>query len=265
MTFRQRALWAAGLTCMCGAAQAQDTTVAFEGSLGVVHRTLTERANGATLLTERGFLPQARAAAVRAFPSGMAVGASASLTGGDVDYHGQTQAGAPLATTTRQFELAADLLWRPLAPAAWGEAWLALGWLGNRRTIESTPVAGGLDETSRAVLVGVRWVSPALGTIAGWQAHAEADARVSMLHHLDVDYRGLLDTSHIAGARKHQGALRLVGRQAQSPWSWEVEAARLSQDASDAAPVYRNGTLFGSVRQPALTIDDLTLRVSRRF
>ncbi|MGZ5774972.1 hypothetical protein [Ramlibacter sp.] len=261
----RRALWAAALAGVCGVAQAQDAAPAFEGSLGIVHRTLTERANGATLLTERGFLPQARVGVVRTLPSGAAVAAAASLAGGDVDYHGQTQAGAPLSSTTRQLELAADLLWRPLAPASWGEAWLALGWLGNRRAIESTPAAGGLDETSRAVLVGVRWVSPGFGTIAGWQAHAEVDARVSVQHHLEVDYRGLLDTSHIGGARKHQGALRLVGRQAQSPWSWEVEAARLGQSASEAAPVYRNGTLFGTVRQPALTIDDVMLRVNRRF
>ena len=260
-----RAFWATALAGMCGAAQAQDAAPAVQASLGVVHRTLTERANGTTLLTERGFLPQAQVAIVRTLPSGAAVAAAASLVGGDLDYHGQTQAAAPLSTTTRQFELLADLLWRPLAPAPWGEAWLALEWLGNRRAIESTPAAGGLDETSRALLVGVRWVSPGFGTIAGWQAHAEVDARVSVQHHLGIDYRGLLDTSHIGGARKHQGALRLVGRQAQSPWSWDIEAARLSQGASDAAPVYRNGALFGTVRQPALAIDDVTLRVSRRF
>lgn len=260
-----RAFRAAALAAVCGAVHAQDAGPAFQGTLGVVHRTLTERANGLTLLTERGFLPQARAAVVRTLPSGAAVAATASLTGGDIDYHGQTQAGAPLSTTTRQFEVAADLLWRPLAAAPWGEAWLALGWLGNRRAIESTPTAGGLDETSRAVLVGLRWISPGFGAIAGWQTHAEVDARVSVQHHLDIDYRGLLDTSRIGGARKHQGALRLVGRQAQSPWSWEVEAARLSQGASEAAPVYRNGAMFGTVRQPALAIDDVTLRISRGF
>ena len=51
----------------------------------------------------------------------------------------------------------------------------------------------------------------------------------------------------------------------ESPWSWEVEAARLTQGASDAVPVYRAGALFGTVRQPSLTIEDVALRVNRRF
>ncbi|WP_427914358.1 hypothetical protein ACPWT1_05305 [Ramlibacter sp. MMS24-I3-19] len=138
-------------------------------------------------------------------------------------------------------------------------------WLLNRREIESTSSAGGLDETSSAALVGLRWASPTFAPANSWQARLEADARVSVRHRLQVDYRGLLDASSFTGARKHQWALRLIGRRAESPWSWEIEAARLTQGASDAVPVYRAGSLFGTVRQPALTIEDVALRVSRRF
>jgi hypothetical protein len=258
-----RSAWAV-LVAVCCTAQAQDAQP-LELSGGVVHRTLAEHASGGgTLLTERGWLPQVRASAEWALPQGAAIAGSLAVTGGDIDYHGQTQAGTPLSTTTRQAELAADVLWRPFAPAEWGQAWLTGQGLVNRRSIESTPTAGGLDETSTAVLLGVRWASPSFAA-AGWQTRVEADARVSAWHRLEVDYRGLLDASRFQGARKHQWALRLVGARTESPWGWELEGARLRQGVSDAVPVYRNSTLFGTVRQPALTIDDVTLRVSRRF
>lgn len=249
------------------AAQAQVTDgMTAELSAGPMYRKLVERSSaGGTLLTEQGWLGQVRGSALKVLPSGSAIAGALSLAGAPIDYNGQTQAGAPLSTTTRQIEVAADLLWRPLAPHAWGEAWLTAQWLLNRREIESTQGAGGLDERSRAVLLGARWVSPVFTPGAGWQAWLAADARVSVQHRLEVDYRGLLDASTLPGARKHQWALRLAGRRAESPWTWEVEAARLTQAASDEVPVYRAGALFGTVRQPALTIEDVALRVSRRF
>lgn len=263
---RRAATCAAVLLAACAAVQAQGSATSSELSAGGVHRRLAEHtASGGTLLTELGWLAQVRGSATRILPSGAAVTGALSLAGAPIDYNGQTQAGAPLSTSTLQTELAADLRWRPVAPRAWGAAWLTAQWLVNRRQIESTASAGGLDETSRALLLGARWASPAFTPAAGWQAHVEADARVSVRHRLEVDYRGLLDDSSLTGARKHQWALRLVGRRAASPWSWEIEAARLTQGASDAVPVYRAGALFGTVRQPSLTIEDLALRVSRRF
>lgn len=255
---------AAALAGLCGTAQAQDAP-GIEVSAGLVHRTLVERADGGgALLTERGWLPQLRGSIGRSLPGGGALAASLALSGADIDYHGQTQAGAPLSTTTRQTEVAADVFWRPLPAAWWGQGWLTGQGLVNRRSIESTPTAGGLDETSSALLLGLRWTSPSF-LAGGWQAHLEADARASVWHRLEVDYRGLLDASRFTGARQRQWALRLVGARAESPWEWELEAGRLSQGASDSVPVNRGGALFGSVRQPALTVDDLTLRVSRRF
>jgi hypothetical protein len=140
-----------------------------------------------------------------------------------------------------------------------------VGWLWNRRDIAGTAAAGGLRETSDSVLAGVRWASPALPTAADWQLRGMVDARVSAWHQLDVDYHGLLDESRLRGARKRQVGLRLVGERPGSPWSWELSWSRLSQGQSEVAPVYRNGVLFGTVRQPALRIEDAGLTVTRRF
>jgi hypothetical protein len=246
-------------------AQAQDIT--FSGSVGLAHRKLTETtASGATLLTERGPMLQLQLRADRPLASGGALAARLMAAGGDLDYDGQTQSGAPLTTTTRQSELGADLLWRPHAPAAWGEGWLSLGWLGNRRAIQSTPAASGLDERSLAWMAGVQWRSPAFAPAGRWTARVEAEARVSVQHRLHVDYLGLLDPSSLHGGRKRQLALRLVAAPDEtSPWSWTLEWARLTQGVSETVPVYRNGVLFGSVRQPKLAIDDVALRVTRRF
>lgn len=265
-SWRRALVVAASLVAACGTAPAQDGGLTSEMSAGPVYRKLVEHSSaGGTLLTEQGWLAQARASATKMLPSGAAVAGAVSLTGAPIDYNGQTQAGAPLSTTTRHIEFTADALWRPLAPRAWGEAWVTAQWLLNRREIESTASAGGLDERSRAVLLGVRWVSPTFTPVTTWQTWVVADTRVSVQHRLEVDYRGLLDASSLPGGRKHQWALRLAARRAESPWTWELEAARLTQAASDEVPVYRAGALFGTVRQPSLTIEDVALRVSRRF
>lgn len=250
---------------VAGAGHAQD--LQWSGGVGLAHRKLVETLpTGATLLTERGPMPQLEIGVTRMLAGGGALAAHALASGGDLDYQGQTQAGVPLATTTRQTEAAIDVLWRPHSPAPWGEAWLSLGWLGNRRAIQSTPAASGLDERSSAWMAGVQWHSPAFTPAGSWRAHVEADARVSVRHRLHVDYLGLLDASTLRGARKRQLALRLVAAPSDtSPWRWTLEWARLSQGVSETVPVYRGGAPFGSVRQPALTIEDVSLRVTRRF
>jgi hypothetical protein len=261
-----RRLAAVLLAALASSAHAQSLPWDVTGSLGLVYRNLEERTTfGATLLTETGAMAQLVLQATRPLPSGAAIGGRLLLLGGDLDYQGQTQAGAPLATTTRQSEAGLDLLWRPLAPADWGEAWVTLGWLGNRRAIRGTAIAGGLDERSLAAMAGLLWRSPTLGTIASWQVRAELEGRVSLRHRLYVDYLGLLDESRFDGARKRQFGVRVLGAAAGSPWEWGVEVISLSQGASRAAPVTRGGAPFGIVRQPALTQMDVGLRLSRRF
>ena len=265
-----RASWpstgaAAALAFAC-AAQAQPAPIEFTGSIGLVHRKLHERTDtGATLLTETGPMAQVQLLATRALASGGALGLRLTGTGGDLDYEGQTQAGVPLSTRTRQTEGAADVLWRPFAPAPWGEGWLTLGWLANRRDIRGTAFAGGLDETSAAVMTGIQWRSPGFALGPGWTARFDAEAQISLYHRLYVDYLGLLDNSTLDGGRKRLLSLRVSASPNDSPWQLGVEWSRLWQQPSAVEPVYRGGVLFGTVRQPELGIRDVTLRVSRRF
>ncbi|TFZ06943.1 hypothetical protein EZ313_10090 [Ramlibacter henchirensis] len=241
---------------------------ALTGSLGLTYRRLIETApSGARLLTERGPMLQLQLQAVRPLADGGALGLRGTFIGGDLDYDGQTQAGVPLTTRTRQGESGADLMWRPHAPAPWGEGWLTLGLLANRRVIESTPIAGGLDEVSTAAMAGLRWRSPQLAPASGWNARVEAEARVSVWHRLDVDFYGVLDRTHFEGARKRMLVARLLASPADSPWEWGLEWSGLWQPASKAVGVSRGGApLAGTtVRQPELSTRDVTLRVGRSF
>ncbi len=148
--------------CLAGSlAAAEPAPVEWAATAGVRHRTLSEwSATGARLLTEKGFLPHLQLSAQLATPAWPTLAFEAGVTGGDLDYRGQTQSGVPLTTTTRHTDLELGVHWRPLPAAAWGEAWLGLDWLQARRNIASSPIAGGLDETSSLVLPGVRWRSP---------------------------------------------------------------------------------------------------------
>lgn len=249
-------------------AQAQNESVEFTGTLALSHRKLVERTSaGATLLTERGPVAHVLLQAVRPLADGQALGLRAHLAGADLHYDGQTQAGVPLTTTTRQSEAGADLMWRPHAPAAWGEGWITFGVLANRRAIYGTPIAGGLDEVSSAALLGARWRSPAFAPVARWNAHVEAEGRVSVWHRLDVDFHGLLDKTHFEAARKRMLVVRVLASPVDSPWEWGVEWSGLWQARSKSVGVARAGVpLAGTtVHQPELTMRDVTLRVGRRF
>lgn len=249
----------------CAAVQAQPVPIEWTGSAALMHRRLVERtATGGTLLTETGPIGQVQVQGLMPLSDGAAVMGRLSALGGELDYDGQTQAGVPLTTKTVHGEFGADLWWRPLAPAAWGEAWVGTGLLLNRRSIRGTATAGGLEETSTALMAGALWRSPAW-SVAGWQARVEAEGRVSLRHRLHVDYHGVLDESRLDGARKRQLSLRLAASAQGSPWEWALEWSRLSQGVSGSVPVYRAGVLFGTVRQPELSIRDVGLRVSRRF
>lgn len=247
-----------------GAAQAASPFL-FDGSAAVLQRRLVERTPaGSPLVTESGPVLQVRLQALRQLDGGGAFGLRATGTGGDIHYDGQTQAGAPLVTSTRHLEGGVDLLWRPGPPAEWGEGWLTAGWLGNRRHIFSTPTAGGLVETSHALLLGARWRSPELG-VREWHVNLEAEGRVSAWHRLQVDYEGLLDNSTLRGAQRKQVVLRVNAAAPSSPWLWSLEWSNLWQGASDPEPVFRGGVLFGTVRQPEMSVRDFGLRLTRRF
>ncbi|MGZ5196171.1 MAG: hypothetical protein ACXWJM_17675, partial [Ramlibacter sp.] len=192
--------------------------------------------------------------------------ARAALAQGRLDYEGQNQGGVPLTSTTRHSEWEAGLHWRPAAASAWGEIWLGVEWLRQRRDIASTPVAGGLDETSTLVLPGVRWRSAGFSVpaVAALKFQLEAQWRTSARHRLSVDYLGAYDTSGFESGHRDEAALRLIASSGNG-WRWTLGFDRVRQAASANAILRSGGAPVGSVREPAIRIDDLSLSVAREF
>lgn len=251
----------------CASAQAEP--IEWSASAAVVHRALTESsADGARLLREAGNLPRVQLSAQKVMQGGAAaLAAEASFTQGGLDYDGRTQTGRAVSTSTGHREAELSLHWRPLAPAAWGEAWLGLGWLHGRRRIEATSHAGGLNETSSLLLPGVCWRSRTWALPWGEGAvklQIEAQWRTSARHTLSVDYLGLYDASSLHGGRRNELGLHLTAFQGES-WRWSLGWTRTQQKASAPVALNRAGIPLGSVHQPRLRIDDLSLSLSRRF
>jgi hypothetical protein len=223
-----------------------------------------ERAdNGQRLVRESGELLRLQAAGEHAFAGGGALRAAASIAAGRLDYDGQTQVGVPLQTEDGHRDLAFDLAWRPLAPAGWGEAWLVLRALQQRRQIASVAAARGLRETSDLLLPGVRWQHRFAA--AGWQWQPALEARVSVRHRLEVDSGGLFDTADIDGGRRREFVLGLEAGPIASPWRFGLEWTHARQSASPLQPILRAGSVAGTVRQPRIGIDDVMLRATRSF
>lgn len=255
--------------CALGAAAAgaQAPAAADPGwgvSVGAVHRRLVERAdNGNRLLTESGPMLRLALDGQLRLAGGGALRAAVGVTSGRLDYDGQTQAGVPITTDSSHRDLDFDLGWRPLAPAAWGEGWLVLHAVQQRRQIASTPTAGGLRETSILWMPGVRW-SHAFAA-GGWQWQPSVELRASVAHDLEVDYGGVFDTSDLEGGRRREVVLGLQATAAGSPWQWSLEWSHARQSASPRQVLYRGGAAVGTVRQPRIGIDDVSLRVRRAF
>jgi len=241
--------------------------VSWQAAAEVRHRTLSEwTGNGARLLSERGPVARIDLSSTLGGPEGPAVLVHGALAQGRLDYAGQDQGGVPLATTTRHSEWEAGLHWRPASVSAWGEFWVGIDGLRQRRDIASTPKAGGLDETSTLVLPGVRWRSAvfAVAPIAGLKFQLEAQWRTSARHRISVDYLGAYDTSAFASGHRDEAALRLIASNG-SRWRWTLGFGRARQVASDTAVLRIGGAPVGSVREPAIRIDDLSLSVAREF
>ncbi|MBC5782937.1 hypothetical protein H8N03_08265 [Ramlibacter sp. USB13] len=233
-------------------------------SAGVQHRRLVERADdGRRLVEESGPMLRLALDGALKLQGGGALQAGAGLAGGTLDYEGRTQAGAPLATDSRHRDLALSFGWRPWAPASWGEAWLVLRAVQQRRDIASTATVTGLRETSTLVMPGVRWTGSF--DAARWRLRPAAELRTSAWHRLHVDYRGLYDAQDLDGGHRNELSLVLDASTAASPWSWSFEWTRARQAASERAPLTRGGAAAGTVRQPRIEIDDVMLRVRRAF
>lgn len=259
-----------GALACAGAVQAQQPSAAsaplqWDIAAGASQRRLFEQMpDGGRLLTERGTMARLELGARWAPVDGPAVAAEAGGAAGSLDYDGQTQAGAPLATTSRQHDADLALLWRPQPAAAWGEGWLLLHGVRQHRDIRSTGRVNGLVETSVLLMPGLRWRGPATAA-AGWQLRPQVEARVSTYHRLDVDYHGLFDGSRLEGGRRWALVLGLEAQAPDPAWRIGLRWTRARQAASQSQALYRDGVRVGSVRQPRLGYDDLALSLRRDF
>jgi hypothetical protein len=254
-------------TVCAATSHAQDANVQWQATAEVRHRTLTEWADGgAKLLTERGPIPRIELSARLQRPDWPVFMARGAWAQGRLDYEGQNQGGVPLASTSRHTEYEAGLHWRPATSSLWGEVWLGVDWLRQRRNIASTPLAGGLDETSTLVLPGMRWRSAgfALTTSPALKFQVEAQWRASARNRLSVDYLGAYDTSEFAAGHRDEAALRLIASAANG-WRWTLGFTHVRQASSGSAVLRSDGAPVGTVREPSIRIDDVSLSVTREF
>lgn len=268
LALQPRRAGAAFFLCMASAAAAAQALPARYGdwtaSAGVQHRRLVERAdNGARLVTESGAMLALRLQRELPLARGGALQARVGIAAGRLDYDGQTQGGVPLASDTGHRDLEAGLAWRPWPVAGWGEAWVSLDVLQQRRQIASTATARGLRETSTLLLPGLRWV--ASFEAAGWQWRPAARLRASAHHRLRIAYGGAFDDSDLRGGQRWESQLALGLSRPGSPWQWELAWTHARQAASAWQPITRGGVPAGNVRQPRIEIDDLALAVRRDF
>lgn len=233
-------------------------------SAGLAHRRLVESDdNGRQLVEEAGTLLRLSVQGRLPLSGGGALAAEAAASAGGLDYDGRTQVGRPIATSTAHRDLEATIAWRPWAPASWGEVWLELQALQQRRQIASTDTANGLHETSMLWMPGVRWAAVLEGT--GWRWEPSVALQASARHRLEVRYGGLFDPSDLKGGRRTQLVLGLTAARVGSPWKWSFAWSHARQAASAWQPLYRQGLRAGNVRQPRIEIDDLSLKLTREF
>lgn len=247
--------------CAPTLAQASGAGPDWEFSAGAVHRRLVERTDGGSrLLTEKG--PMLRLGLDRElrWSGGSALRIEAAALVGEMDYDGPTQR---LKTQTDVRDLSLGVAWRPIAEGDWGAPWLVLQGLQQRRHIVSTPTAVGPHETSTLWMAGLRWT--ASFDAAGWRWRPAIEARISASHDLDVDLRGVYDSTSFEAGRRRDLRLAVDVSRPDSPWSLRAQWTGTRQSASDTYPLYRNGARVGTVRHPRIEIDEFGLELRRAF
>jgi hypothetical protein len=250
----------ASLSARCDEAPA----MRWELDAALGRRTLSEHdESGARLLRESGPIVRLRASAQPLAPRWEQFDLNAAIAQAVLDYGGQSQSGVPLATTTRHSELDLGVGWHPLPAASWGQPVLSFSWLGTRRSIASTSTTSSLVESSSLWMPGLAWRSPEIETPYA-RLSALVRWRASVFHRMYVDYAGVFDDSSLNGGQRNEGTLRLVAARPDG-WRWAIEWVHMRQDASAPVPLLRGGAPAGSVHQPRLGIDDVTLSVGREF
>ena len=231
----------------------------FEWDLGVgaVHRSLREEgARGERLVREAGDLTQVEARA-RQGPLGLKL----RVAQGRLGYTGQTQSGLPLLTSTLHTEAELEAGWTVWPSPRWGDVSVSISQLAFRRGIASTPLAGGLTETSMLTLPGISWRSPEWTPL---RLQVGAGLRGSVRHRFDVDFGGLYDTARMEGGHRNEAELQVTAQPLQG-WQFELGWRQAWQKASDDAPLSKDGAPVGSLRQPRIRMDDVSFSARYSF
>lgn len=258
----------AACACTCVHAQTQaepqaDRVIDWTVGVGPVHRRLAEYgSSGARLLTESGTLGRIDLSAQPRDWDGR-LSLYGAITTGRLDYAGQTQSGIPLNTTTRHSEGELGARWRALDAATWGALYVGADWLRLKRAVVAAPGAGALSETSSMLMPAVGWRSPSF-PFAGLQFQADASLRSSIDHRLRVHFHGVFDDTSINGGRRNETKLGLSTVFAPD-WQLGLSWSHARQKASEHMNLLRGGVSAGTVQQPELRIDDVSLRLSRKF
>jgi len=236
----------------------------WQWEAGAGQRTLIERdAGGQRLLKESGPLARLRITARPSWAPAGRIEFNAALARAQLDYEGRTQAGLPLATTSRHIEIEGGAAWKPSHAYAWGEPAITFDGLWVRRSIAASADASSLQETSTLWMPGIAWTSPAWN-VDGAKFALQARLRTSIHHHLAVDYAGLFDPSSLRGGRRTDLSLAATALAANG-WSISLEWHRARQAESDVSAIFSGGVPAGTVRQPRISIDDIGLKIAKDF
>jgi hypothetical protein len=207
------------------------------------HRLQEFRADGSTLVTERGASPGLRVAWSHRRDDGWGLRLAAGGWAGTADYDGRTQSGvrATSETRTSSATVEASALW------AASPAWTLEGgvqWEAFRRRIVGIQGSSGLDERLRQprLRLGVAWAT------GPWSV------QVAALHGepapLEVRFdSGVFDPAQLRSGRA-RGASVELGRELAPAWRLAAGAEWLSVDAGAAGVLQSDGRPVGTVMLP---------------
>jgi hypothetical protein len=243
----RRAVLAAALLASPGLAACAEWQGALGPGVQRVDNTEFDKA-GTTLVRETGWLPGVTARLVwQGDRLGFFVSGEAYQHG--LAYHGQTQAGAPVQSTsaTRLIQLRTGASYGVNARIA---GFVAGEWDSWRRRIEGAAGAAGLQERSLSTrfLLGARgqWDAGGVGFFG-----MDGALVVAGPERLDVGFSGLLDAAALTTRRARGWRFGASMRPLAAPrLELRVGFDTITVARSGDAPLRRNGQFIGTVAQP---------------
>ena len=238
----------------------------WQGAVGISQRQVTNTEydkSGRQLVREAGWMPGAALNA--AYKAGRHTWfAEAEICKGNIQYHGQTQAGVPAQSRTSMGTTALRLG----GAYAFGDNYAALAaleWDRSRRDIIGIAGAAGLQEKTRTrrLIAGAQkaWHAAAAGAVA-----VDAAVVLSEPERLEVGFSGLLDPASLETTRSHGIRIGASFRPAFAPWlelRSRFDWARIPR--SDDAPITLNGQFRGTIAQPEHEQRAVTVTLSALF